>query len=251
MLSLPYEILYQILDFSDINDVWTVSQVCRAYRRLAFRHLCCGYQLSIIYQDSSLTALSASLIRSMRRAHSRTTIQHNKPFIDLTPKLVHYIQYGGRLDYETNRAAAIIHIFVQHIVITHHGLSLSWYLQRQLARLHEQYPIATLLQMSLTAATSQCQYQPMAIPSIITFLITNATTCPEIPLSDSFIFNIFGALDNMIVGTGYPKQRKILIDAMGRVVFEMPIRGSLGRQMRQRYESLNNQVNPAIPLLHT
>ncbi|KAJ2957725.1 hypothetical protein NQZ79_g6566 [Umbelopsis isabellina] len=227
MLSLPYEILYQILDSSDINDVWTVSQ------------------------DSTLTALSASLIRSMRRAHSRTIIEHNKPFINLTPKLVHYIQYGGQFEEETNRAAAIINIFVQHIVITHHGLSLSWYLQRQLARLHEQYPIATLLQMSLTAATSQCQYQLMAIPSITTFLITNATTCPEIPLSDSFIFNIFGALDSIILSTDYAKHRKILIDAMGRVVFEMPIRGPLGRQMRQRYESLNNQVNPAVPLLHT
>lgn len=242
LLSLPSENIYQVLDNVDINDVWTMSQVCQVYRRFSFYILSRRYRLDLTYSDSTLFGLRACLIRSIRRAANRAILEPKPAYIDLAPKLAHYIRYrGSGSDNDMQRADSIVRMFVEHIVHTHHIYSLSWYLQRQLARLHEQYPIATLLQTNLsTVMASPCQYNHQAIKSIATFLITNATTCPEIPLSDSFIFNTFETMCDIALNTSSShKDRKLLVDILGRVVFEMPIRGPVGRQMRQRLDRLN------------
>ncbi|KAH8551641.1 hypothetical protein BGW37DRAFT_466968 [Umbelopsis sp. PMI_123] len=242
-MSLPSETVYQVLECVDINDVWSMSQVCQVYRRISFYNLSHCYRLDFAYSDSTLFGLRACLIRSIRRAANRSILEPKSAFIDLTPKLVHYVRYCRRgTNNDMQRADAVVRMFVEHILHTHHSYSLSWYLQRQLARLHEQYPIATLLQANLSTAmaSSYCQNNHQAIKSIATFLITNATTCPEIPLSDSFIFNTFETMCNIALNTSStPKDRKMLVDILGRVVFEMPIRGSVGRQMRQRLDQLH------------
>lgn len=181
VLSLPSETVLQILNYVDINDIWSLSQA---------------------------------------------------------PTLGHYIHYS----YQANSAEAIVRNFVQHIVHTHHSYALSFYLQRQLAHLHEQYPIATLLQtnLALTLATS-VNLQPRQVQSITTFLITNATSFPEIPLADSFIYDTFEAMCDMSVNTtSCPRNRKPLIDTLARLVFEMPIRSAVG-------EGCDNVLSKWVP----
>src|ERR1700730_5996849 len=86
LFSLPRETLSQVLDHVDVNDVWTMSQVCQVYRWLSFYNVSRRYHLDV--GGSDLSAFSACLSRSIRRAQTA-----NPAFIDVTPKLVHYIRY--------------------------------------------------------------------------------------------------------------------------------------------------------------